>query len=142
MTCFLRSFQFANGRVGVLHRDGRQPGIMLRIAVHQFTDVVVEKCRNRLCMVQRSVVVKHHRNGAHDLDLGVQGRIFPLSDLSIPTVLTNLPKKLRPLHHARESIPGTGFQVNVFTASEPFGPAGHFTGQDVRMAIDSEHGMR
>ena len=115
---------------------------MLRIAVHQFTDVVVEKCRNRLCMVQRSVVVEHHRDGAHHLHLGIQGRIFLLSNFSIPTVLSDLTKKLRPLHHARESIPGTGFQVNVFAASEPLSPAGHFTGQDVRMAIDSEHGIR
>ena len=128
MTGVLGPFQLTDGRVGVLHGHRAKARVMPRIIGYQRTDVVVEKARDVLRMRQRCVVIEHHGDGAHHLDLGLKRCVFPFAHLRIPAVFADFTKELAALHHACKSRSLTWLQVDVLASPKPLGPLGHFAG--------------
>src|SRR5690349_19742974 len=61
------SLQFLHRKFGILHRDGAQTQIVLRMCLNQLHNMIIEELRNVEAVVWLCPVRKHYRNGAYYL---------------------------------------------------------------------------
>jgi len=133
----LAAFQFLDGQVGMLHRQGAEANIALRMALHHTCEVIVQVAADFQRIAGFGPIAEHHRDGAQHLHIDREGIMVAFLDahLAVPAIVVDFAEELIVYHH-----PGAAgfvvFEPDEFAVAEFLAPAGQVFGDDVGMDID------